>query len=152
MATKAKTLTILNSDTVILPAEVYNRRITIQQPLFTSASAQLQSNTVSDDMGGSVTTNMNADTNWETILTTWAHIEPWQGILSGRERWLADQIYPLLRVRVLIRWRPDVNITAAMRILYGQRNLNIRAVYSLAESRRVIEMLAEELQNYGSLH
>ncbi|SRR6266487_2915205 len=85
---------------------------------------------------------------WSTVVSTWAHIEPWK----GREAWMVGQVYSNMWVKVLLRYRPSINVTPIMRGQYGQRVYNIRSVHVPAEALTTIEMLCEELQTYGSLH
>ena len=112
-------------------AGVYNRRITILAPPAN----------VSDGQGGSTSTA------WTTVISTWAHISIWK----GTERFIAQQMYPNKLVRVLIRYRPGLNINASMRIQYRSQLYNIRNVSVPEEAQITIEILAEELQARGSL-
>lgn len=113
---------------VYAPAETYNKRIVIQVLVQTP-----------DGIGGFTG-------SWQDYVKTWAHVEPWK----GQERFLQDQMYPTLWVRILMRYRPSQNITATHRVLYRGRNFNIRSVRVLSEAQTVIELLAEELQAQGS--
>lgn len=106
----------------------FNRRITIQQQIDHP-----------DGMGGSVPT-------WEKVCSTWAHIEAWK----GTESFTAQQIYPSMLTKMLIRYRPSQNITAAMRVLYASRIYNIRSVSVPAEAQTTIQLVCEELQAKGS--
>jgi|SRR5579885_1196508 len=120
---------LLSPTDVTVPAGAFNRRITIQQPV-----------DVSDGQGGSTRT-------WSTVFSTWAYIEDWK----GWERWNAQQVYPNMIVRVLIRYRPSQTVTDSMRMLYNSKVYNIRAAYDKGAARRTIEMLCEALQDTGSI-
>lgn len=117
-------------DDISLYAEYFDRRVTIEQ--FVASS---------DGQGGQTTGS------WIPFLSTWAHLEPWK----GSEAWLAQQVYPVSYERVLIRYRKTVNISSAMRLHYKSRIFNIRWVGVPTESRKVIELLCEELQAKGSV-
>src|SRR6266487_2497306 len=121
---------ILSPADTTVASGAFNRRITIQSPV-----------DVADGEGGSTRT-------WSTVVSTWAHIEPWK----GAEKWLVGQVYSNMWVKMLIRYRPSTNITPVMRITYGNRIYRIRAVNVPAEAQTTIELLCEELQTYGSLH
>lgn len=110
-------------------AGAFNRRITIQQQVINAP----------DGMGGSTAA-------WTTACTTWAHIEAWK----GSESFTAQQIYPSMLTKMLIRYRPSQNISAAMRVLYGSRIYNIRSVSVPAEAQTTIQLVCEELQAKGS--
>lgn len=123
----------LHRDELDMPAGAFDRRVTFQNPVQTE-----------DGMGGYTVV-------WSPFLTTWAHIEPWR----GRELWRDMQIYPNMWERVFIRYRPSlagIAFNASMRIMYGTRTLNIRSVYHLAEGRRLLSFLCEELQATGTAH
>ena len=111
-------------------AGVYNRRITIRE----------RGSAVSDGQGGFTQP-------WQDVVSTWAYIEP----LRGSESFTAQQIYPSMNVRMLIRYRPNTNISNAMQVLYGSHVFNIRSVTVIASARTVIELICEELQAKGSL-
>lgn len=134
-----RTFNYLKRDDIVMPAEAFDRRITFWQRVM-----------VADGMGGTLGHYKDdpANTGWQIVLTTWGHVEPWR----GRELWRGMQIYPNLWERVYIRWRPDINIDASMRVTYGKRNMDIRSIYTLGEARKIIELLVEELQAAGSLH
>jgi SPP1 family predicted phage head-tail adaptor len=118
------------ADTTV-SAGAFNRRITIQRP----------DDSATDSQGG-------ATRAWVDVVSTWAHIEPWK----GSEIFIAQQVYPNKIVRMLIRYRPSMNIDASMRIVYGSQLYNIRSVTVPAEARTTIEIVAEELQARGSTH
>ena len=70
--------------------------------------------------------------------TVWAAIEP----LKGSERLRAEQLENPVTHRVSIRHRAGV--TPKMRIKFGTRILNIRAVIDPEERNRSLELLCEE--------
>ncbi len=72
------------------------------------------------------------------IATVWGKVEP----LSGGERLHAAQIQDRLSHRIVIRHR--AGITAAMRVVFGARIFNIRAVIDVDERGRFLELLCEE--------
>ena len=79
--------------------------------------------------------------NWTPLghaPTVWARIEP----LSGHELVQAMRLQARLTHKVTMRWRGDV--TAAMRLVWGTRALNIRAVTNPDERRRYLELYCEE--------
>jgi SPP1 family predicted phage head-tail adaptor len=73
-----------------------------------------------------------------TVATVWGKVEP----LTGGERLHATQIQDRLSHRVVIRHRAGV--TAAMRVVFGTRAFNIRAVIDMGERGRFLELLCEE--------
>lgn len=95
----------------------------------------LQSATRTLDAGG------GAVVSWTPLAFAahvWARIEP----LSGGEALQAMRLQARVTHRVRLRWRDDV--TAAMRLVWGTRVLNIRAVINPDERRRYLELLCEE--------
>ncbi len=72
------------------------------------------------------------------VATVWGKVEP----LSGGERLHAAQIQDRLSHRIVIRHR--AGITAAMRVVFGVRAFNIRAVIDLGERGRFLELLCDE--------
>ncbi len=92
----------------------------------------LQSAADSADSGG------GASTVWNDDATLWASIEP----LKGTERLTAQQLESPVTHRVRLRHRDGV--TTAMRLKFGTRILNIRAVINPGERDRLLELLCEE--------
>ena len=92
----------------------------------------LQSAAVSADSGG------GASTVWSDDATLWASIEP----LKGTERLTAQQLESRLTHRVRLRHR--IGVTTAMRVKFGARIFNIRAVINPDERNRLLELLCEE--------
>ena len=92
----------------------------------------LQSAAATADSGG------GAATVWNDDATLWASIEP----LKGAERFTAQQLESRLTHRVTLRMRDGV--TTAMRLKFGLRIFNIRAVINPGERDRLLELLCEE--------
>ncbi len=72
------------------------------------------------------------------VATVWGRVEP----LRGGERLRALQLEERVTHRVTIRHRPGV--TPAMRVRFGARLFNIRAVINRDERDRFLELLCEE--------
>ena len=70
--------------------------------------------------------------------TVWARIEP----LAGQELVQAMRLQARITHKVTMRWRGDV--TAAMRLIWGTRILNVRTVLNPDERRRYLELYCEE--------
>lgn len=87
-----------------ITASDLTERITIQQEI-----------RVPDGMGGDELT-------WQDLATVWARVLPQR----GRERLTAVQQHDSIVYLVTIRRRSDV--TSAMRVLWGERVMNIRNV------------------------
>lgn len=121
---------VLSPTDTAVGSGAFNRPVTIEQPT-----------DVDDGQGGSTRT-------WVVVLQTMAHFQPFK----GQELWKTGQVYPTLWTKVLIRYRPDVNVTPTMRLRYGNRIYNIRSVEVPAEALTTIEMLCEQLQISGSGH
>ena len=75
---------------------------------------------------------------WTKVVTVRAAIDP----LSGSETLRAMQLQAKISHRITIRYRSG--ITAAMRILFGARTMNIRAILNPGERNRWLEIMAEE--------
>jgi len=74
---------------------------------------------------------------WATVATVWAKVEP----LSGREQIEADKLQGVVNTRVTIRYRSDV--VPGMRLVWGSRNYNIRAVISEEERDRFLQLTCD---------
>lgn len=83
--------------------------------------------------------NQPVDT-WDTVATVWAAVEP----LRGREFYAAQQINAEATVRVRIRYRADVE--RGMRILVGNKILEILYVIQPELRKRELEILCRERQ------
>jgi SPP1 family predicted phage head-tail adaptor len=80
---------------------------------------------------------------WSTVATVWAAIEP----LSGREFIAAQGAQAEVVARILIRYRDDV--VAKMRVVFGSKVYNIRAVLPDKESgtEHLTLMVSEGVNN-----
>lgn len=95
-------------------------RVTLQAPVRTA-----------DGAGG-------ADVTWNDVATVWASVMA----LSGRERPAGERMEARRRLQVLIRYRSDV--TAAMRLLWQGRALDIRTMYDIDGKRHMLLIDCEE--------
>lgn len=84
-----------------------------------------------DGCGGSIET-------WQEQASLWAAVRP----LSGGEREAADQFAGRVTHEVWLRWREGVR--PEMRLRFGARTFEIRAVIDVAERRRFLKCLCEE--------
>lgn len=75
---------------------------------------------------------------WETVVQTWASIEP----LRGTESVLAQQLEEQRSHKITIRYYPGID--ASMRIKWQGRIFNIRSVLAIREIQNVIELAADE--------
>ena len=75
---------------------------------------------------------------WSTLATVWANVEP----LRGDERLRAMRLEEVVTHKITIRHRPG--ITARMRVKFGARLLNIRAMIDPQERHQVLELMCEE--------
>lgn len=82
---------------------------------------------------------------WAPVATVWASIEP----LSGREMLAAEAAQSEVSHRVTLRYRAA--ITAAMRVNYGGRYFNIRAVRNINERDDVLILDCTEGQDSGGI-
>lgn len=103
------------------PGEL-RHRITIQKPVSTQ-----------DEFG-------QPTDSWDNVITLWAKVED----LSGREYFIAQQV-PASQVnaRITIRWR--VGIKSEMRIVHGDRILNIKAVLDPDGRRKWLHLMCQEV-------
>ncbi|MBV8938965.1 MAG: phage head closure protein [Alphaproteobacteria bacterium] len=101
-------------------------RITLQQPLLTP-----------DGAGGYART-------WQDVADMWAAIAPLAPNRPGlhRETLVDMHVQSHALYRFTLRYYPG--ITAAMRVLYGARLFNIRAVIDPDETKTTLQLLAEE--------
>lgn len=97
-----------------------NRRITLQNPVETP-----------DGNGGFTT-------SWVDVATIWAEVKA----VGGREVFAQGQIQARQPCYFRVRYREDV--TAAMRISYGGKLFNIRALRDVDGLKRLLEILGEE--------
>ena len=77
---------------------------------------------------------------WVTLATVWADIAP----VSGSESYGSGHLESHVTHKITARWRSDLALTADMRILYGTRSFNIRAILNKDEDNQWAEFLVEE--------
>ncbi len=84
--------------------------------------------------------------SWLPVATVWAEVED---MLPSRGERLADGINIALRpARVRMRWRPDV--TSAMRLIHGDRVMQIVGGPAELGRREAIELLVEDYSSAGN--
>lgn len=93
----------------------------------------IQQSVVGKDAGGGST-----GPTWVTFAKARAAIDP----VRGSERLRAMQIEDTVTHRITIRYR--AGITAKMRVKFGTRVMNIRAVLNWKEENRWLDIMAEE--------
>lgn len=93
---------------------------------------RLESPSHVEDGGGGVTVS------WQPVATLWAEVVAG----SGREIFQADGLTAVSLHEVRIRYRSD--ITAEMRLVMGERVLDIRAVRDLDGRRLWLSCLCEQ--------
>lgn len=79
-----------------------------------------------------------ATLDWQPLATLWAAIEP----LGAAESTDADRLATRITHRVTIRFRADVE--GGMRLIHRGRSLRIAALRDPDETRRFLELHAEE--------
>ena len=115
-----------------------NRRITLQQPTYTS-----------DGQGG------HTAATWTTVpgcASVPAGIQTVPFPRKGDEDFQMLQVFASSWVIVTIRFRPSTNISDTMRVLYGTKTYEVKGVKVPDESRQLIQLLCVELEATGSLH
>ncbi|EOO28619.1 hypothetical protein IIU_05737 [Bacillus cereus VD133] len=80
---------------------------------------------------------------WEDVVTVWAAVKP----LRGREFWQAASVNAENTIRVEIRYRKG--ITNNMRILYGNRLLDMNSVIDVEEKHRDMHLMCKEVLDNG---
>lgn len=75
---------------------------------------------------------------WQQIDEIYGHIKT----SSGQQQLNADKLENSLRVRIIIRWRPDM--TGHVRLRHGERIFNVRAVFDADGKRRFMTCDCEE--------
>jgi len=83
------------------------------------------------------------DVAWSDWLPVSASVDP----VTGKEPFLAQEHLSVVSHKVRIRYRSG--ITAAMRVLFGTRVFDIKAVLNWGERNRELLLLCEEGQNNG---
>jgi SPP1 family predicted phage head-tail adaptor len=71
---------------------------------------------------------------------------------KGDEFFTQQQVRSSVFATITIRYRPGQNISAAMKVVYGIREFNIRTVIPDDQYKKTITLQCEELQGKGSLH
>lgn len=90
-----------------------------------------QESDVADGGGGFTST-------WINYRTVWARVSP----VKKDEELEADQLQAEVLYKIMIRHRTDIN--EKMRIVWQNKNLNIRSITNPDERKRYTEVLAEE--------
>jgi len=75
---------------------------------------------------------------WTNVTTRWASIEP----ISGREYFAAQQVNAEVTHRIRMRYLAGMEST--MRLLYGTRVYEIKAIMNAKERNQVLEILCTE--------
>jgi len=78
------------------------------------------------------------DYSWSTLATVWGSLEP----LQGRRLEIAQATHEKVTVESMIRYRSDV--TAGMRIAFGDKYYLIDAVINPELRNRYLRLLCEE--------
>lgn len=76
---------------------------------------------------------------WDNVATVWASIKP----ISGREYFAAEAVNSDVTHKVIMRYRAD--ITADMRVKYGDRYFTINSVINANESGISTQLMCREL-------
>lgn len=82
---------------------------------------------------------------WTTVRTGFAAISP----ISGQEISQAGALVSAVTLQVDMRYRPDVEVTAGMRVRYGARIFDIAAAMDLDTRHETLRLLCTEGQNQG---
>lgn len=80
---------------------------------------------------------------WQDVVKVWATVNP----LRGREFWQAASVNAENTIRVEIRYRKG--ITSNMRILYGERILEITNVIDVEEKHKEMHLMCKEVLDNG---
>lgn len=107
-----------------------NKRVSIQR---------LSANSPDRDQGGAT------DASWSTLATVYAKVAP----LRGRELIAAQQVASEVTGTIQIRYRADLSITSADRVLYGSRAYDILAVVDPLEEHTELLLYVREGPNDG---
>lgn len=83
------------------------------------------------------------DVAWTDYVPAYASIDP----VTGAEPFMAQQQFPKVSHKVRIRYRSGV--TADMRVVFGARYFDIKAVLNWGERNRELLLLCEEGVNNG---
>jgi len=88
----------------------------------------------------------HSDGSWgdlDTNATVWASVQP----ITTRTAEYAHQLYAQATHRVLIDYRTDV--TRGMRVVYGERVLDIGHVTEVSDGRTTLELICSEGDPYA---
>ncbi len=77
---------------------------------------------------------------WSAVATVWAEITP----VGGHKLYAFGHLEGRVTHKITLRWRGDLTLTSAMRIVYGTRSFNIHAVMNRDESNQWADLLVEE--------
>lgn len=97
-----------------------NKRVTVQRPVRTA-----------DGAGGN-------EISWENVATVWAALSP----VSGKEDLVHGRLKGEVTHKVTVRYRSG--LTTEMRLLLGDRVLDIRAVIDPQERHRFLDLYCLE--------
>jgi len=93
-------------------------------------------------LNGGVWTDVPGLANVPFNYKTWT---PWA-------QYHAQQIYPGVNARLVMRYRKSVNVTPAMRFVYGTQIYLIRGMDNYDQANALILLYCEEHQSTGSNH
>lgn len=77
---------------------------------------------------------------WTTVIAGWARVQP----LSGREARELHQQSAEVSHRITMRWRAGVEITPAMRVLWGVRAFDIDSITQTDEGKHEWQLMCRE--------
>lgn len=80
---------------------------------------------------------------WQNVTTLWAKIQP----LTGRELYAAQQLHAESKVKIIIRYRSDMDTTK--RLFYGNRYFYILSCHNTMESNEELVLLCREADYNG---
>lgn len=75
---------------------------------------------------------------WTDVVSDWVNMGP----MSGRESFFAQQLQMVISGRCVLRYRPG--LLPSMRILFGTREINIRAIINVEEANRWLVIYYDE--------
>lgn len=87
--------------------------------------------------------------NWTDVVGL-AHVPLAFNTWTPYQHFVAQQLYPGVNSRAVMRYRPSVNVTTAMRAVYGNHIYMVRGVSNFNEANADIVLFLEELQATGS--
>jgi len=98
-------------------------------PSMATKRISVQAATTADDGAG------GRSETWAETFSLWAFIEP----MAGREIYVNAQLQSRVDARITIRYQPalsDTTTAAKLRVLFGTRVYNIKAVRNLADDMK----------------